>query len=74
MRIGEIQKYEITFGQHLHYYDFYNSEKLADKFCQMLETRFRPLVVVGEVTISALCVDFLLKTSSCLRLPQTAMM
>ena len=40
MRIGEIQKYEITFGQHLHYYDFYNSEKLVDKFLSNVRNKF----------------------------------
>lgn len=31
--IGEIQKYEITFGEHWTYYDFYNSETLMKIFC-----------------------------------------
>ena len=31
-RPGEIQKYEITFVQHLQDHDFYNSGKLVDDF------------------------------------------
>ena len=32
VRIGQIQKCEITFSEHSHYCDFYNSEKLVDEF------------------------------------------
>ena len=30
--LDEIQKYEITFAQHSHDYDFYDWEKLVDDF------------------------------------------
>ena len=30
--LGEIRKYEITFDQHSHAYDFYNAEKLVEDF------------------------------------------
>ena len=28
--LGEIRKYEVTFAQHSHDYDFYDSKKLVD--------------------------------------------
>ena len=37
--LGEIQKYEITFTQHLHDYDFYNAEKLVDDFLLNVKNR-----------------------------------
>ena len=40
-RLGEIQKYEITFVQHLQDYDFYNSEKLVDDFLLNVKSRIR---------------------------------
>ena len=32
INLGEIPKYQITFAQYSHDYDFYNSEKLVDDF------------------------------------------
>ena len=46
--IGEMQKYEITFAQHLLDYDFYNSEKLVDKF--LLNVKHRVLVGRSNTT------------------------
>ena len=36
---GEIQKYEITFTQHSHDYDFYNVKKLVDDFLLNVKNR-----------------------------------
>ena len=40
-RLGEIQKYEITFVQYLLDYDFYNSQKLVDDFLLNVKSRIR---------------------------------
>ena len=36
---GETRKYEITFAQHLHDYDFYNAEKLVHDFLLNVKNR-----------------------------------
>ena len=38
--LGEIQKYEITFAQHLQDYDFYNSEKLLQRAISLASVVF----------------------------------
>ena len=48
VRIGEIQKYEITFAQHSQDYDFYNSEKLVDNL--LLNVKHRVLVWRSNTT------------------------
>ena len=48
VRIGEMQKYEITFAQHSQDYDFYNSEKLVDNF--LLNVKHRVLVWRSNTT------------------------
>ena len=40
-RLGEMQKYEITFAKHLQDYDFKNSEKLIDDFLLNVKSRIR---------------------------------
>ena len=36
---GELRKYEITFGQHSHNYDFYNAEKLVDELLSNVKNK-----------------------------------
>ena len=37
--LGELRKYEITFEQHSHDYDFYSAEKLVDEFLSNVKNR-----------------------------------
>ena len=39
--VRDIQRYEITFAQHLQGHDFYNSEKLVDDFLLNVKSRIR---------------------------------
>ena len=41
MHLGEMQKYGITFAKHLQDSEFYNSEKLVDKFLLNIKSRIR---------------------------------
>ena len=51
---GEIRKYEITFTQHSHDYDFYNTEKLVDDFLLNDKNRIGGLLAVFSLNVGFL--------------------
>ena len=51
---GETRKYEITFTQHSHDYDFYNTEKLVDDFLLNDKNRIGGLLAVFSLNVGFL--------------------
>ena len=65
---GEIRKYEITFDQHSHDYDFYNAEKLFEDFLLNVKNKVgrsdNDFFTLDVVFLWKIYNRFLLKTSS----------
>ena len=48
---SEIRKYEITFAQHSHDYDFYNAEKLVDEFLLNVKNKIGSLITIFSLNV-----------------------